>query len=129
MTTGADKTYTDCTFVADAKRILFLVDRKNLGDQTHIEFQQYRPPDDGRHFTDLYVTQHLKSRHIDKDASVVITTIQRVYSPSTGKVRYCFSDLSLSSVGESDSTTGSRPESWTARNRAEWKPGSRTVLT
>ena len=75
MATGSGKTFTACTFsyrllkFADAKRILFLVDRNNLGEQTLREFQQFRPPDDGRHFTDLYVIQHLKSRHIDKSSS------------------------------------------------------------
>ena len=91
MATGSGKTFTACTFsyrllkFADAKRILFLVDRNNLGEQTLREFQQFPPPDDGRHFTDLYVIQHLKSRHIDKDASVVITTIQRLYAMLRGQ--------------------------------------------
>ncbi|MDH5558080.1 MAG: DEAD/DEAH box helicase family protein, partial [Alphaproteobacteria bacterium] len=91
MTMGAGKTFTACTFSyrlikhAKAKRILFLVDRNNLGEQTLNEFQQYRPPGDGRHFTDLYVTQHLKSRNIEKDASVVITTIQRLFSVLRGE--------------------------------------------
>lgn len=91
MATGAGKTFAACTFsyrllkYAGAKRILFLVDRNNLGDQTLREFQQYRPPDDGRHFTDLYVTQHLKGRNVEKEASVVITTIQRLYAMLRGE--------------------------------------------
>lgn len=91
MATGSGKTFTACTFsyrllkFAKARRILFLVDRNNLGEQTLREYQNYRPPDDGRPFTDLYVTQHLKSRHFDKDASVVITTIQRLYAMLRGE--------------------------------------------
>ena len=56
MATGAGKTFTACTFsyrlikYAKAKRILFLVDRSNLGDQTLKEFQQYEPPGSGRLF-------------------------------------------------------------------------------
>jgi type I restriction enzyme R subunit len=54
MATGAGKTFTACTEVyrlakfAKAKRVLFLVDRGNLGRQAHKEFQQYTTPDDGR---------------------------------------------------------------------------------
>jgi len=57
MATGSGKTYTAVSFVyrlvkfANARRILFLVDRSNLGRQTLKEFQQYVTPDDGRKFT------------------------------------------------------------------------------
>jgi type I restriction enzyme, R subunit len=50
MATGAGKTFTACTFSwrlikhAGARRILFLVDRNNLGDQTLKEYQNYQPP-------------------------------------------------------------------------------------
>ena len=60
MATGAGKTYTAVSFVyrlikfAKAKRVLFLVDRNNLGRQAFKEFDQYRTPDDGRKFTELY---------------------------------------------------------------------------
>jgi type I restriction enzyme R subunit len=91
MATGAGKTYLACTFLyrlikyAGAARVLFLVDRNNLGDQTVREFQQYVPPDDPRRFTALYVVQHLKSNVIDNDAKVVITTIQRLYAMLRGE--------------------------------------------
>lgn len=91
MTMGAGKTFTACTFSyrlikhAKAKRILFLVDRRNLGDQTLREFQNYRPPGEAHTFDDLYITQHLNSNHIDRDAKVVITTIQRLYAMLRGK--------------------------------------------
>jgi type I restriction enzyme R subunit len=91
MATGAGKTYTACSFsyrlakFAKARRILFLVDRRNLGLQTLREYQAFRPPDDPRSFTDLYVTQHLTSNAFAKDAKVVITTIQRVYAMLRGE--------------------------------------------
>jgi type I restriction enzyme R subunit len=91
MATGAGKTYLACTFIyrlikyASARRILFLVDRNNLGDQALREFQHYIPPDDPRRFTALYVVQHLKTNAIDKDAKVVITTIQRLYAMLRGE--------------------------------------------
>jgi len=86
MATGSGKTYTAVNFVyrliklAGARRVLFLVDRGNLGDQTLKEFQQFVTPDDGRKFTELYNVQHLKSSQLDKVSRVCISTIQRLYS-------------------------------------------------
>ncbi len=91
MIMGAGKTFTACTasyrFIkhAGAKRVLFLVDRNNLGRQTLREFQDFTPPDDGRKFTQLYNVQHLQSSRIDPDAKVVITTIQRLYAMLRGQ--------------------------------------------
>lgn len=91
MATGSGKTFTACTFSwrllkhAGAKRILFLVDRNNLGDQTLKEYQNYEPPGSGRKFTQTYIVQHLHGSQIDKDAKVVITTIQRLYAMLRGE--------------------------------------------
>lgn len=91
MATGAGKTFTACTFswrllkFAKARRILFLVDRNNLGDQTLKEYQNYDPPGSGRKFVQTYIAQHLHSNHIDPDAAVVITTIQRLYAMLRGE--------------------------------------------
>ena len=90
MTMGAGKTFTAATLAyrllahADAKRILFLVDRNNLGRQTLKEFQAYRPPGTGRLFTELYNVQRLGTAGLDGDAKVVISTIQRVFAQLTG---------------------------------------------
>ncbi|OUN01596.1 MAG: restriction endonuclease subunit R [Firmicutes bacterium ZCTH02-B6] len=86
MATGAGKTYTAITFIyrllkfAKARRVLFLVDTKNLGEQAEQEFMAYTPRDDNRKFTDLYRVQRLTSRYIAQDSSVCISTIQRMYS-------------------------------------------------
>ena len=91
LATGAGKTFTACSFSyrlikhAGAKRILFLVDRNNLGDQTLKEFQNFQPPGAANRFTDTYIVQHLHSHRIDPDAKVVITTIQRLYSMLRGE--------------------------------------------
>src|SRR5216117_3665962 len=80
------KTYTAVNFVyrliklAGVRRVLFLVDRGNLGDQTLKEFQQFVTPDDGRKFTELYNVQHLQSARLDRVSRVCISTIQRLYS-------------------------------------------------
>ncbi len=91
MATGSGKTFTAITFIyrllkfAKAKRVLFLVDTKNLGEQAEQEFQAYTPNDDNRKFTELYSVQRLSSRHIDSSAQVCISTIQRMYSILQGE--------------------------------------------
>ena len=91
MATGSGKTYTAITSVyrllkfAKAKRILFLVDTKNLGEQAEQEFQAYTPNDDKRKFTELYGVQRLSSNFIDKSSQVCISTIQRMYSILKGE--------------------------------------------
>ncbi len=91
MATGAGKTFTAITSVyrllkfGGAKRILFLVDTRNLGKQAHQEFMAYTPPDDGRKFTELYNVQRLASPNIDPHAQVCISTIQRMYSILSGE--------------------------------------------
>ncbi len=91
MATGAGKTFTAITSVyrllkfAKAKRVLFLVDTKNLGEQAEQEFMAYLPNDDNRKFTELYNVQRLKSSYIPSDCQVYISTIQRLYSILKGE--------------------------------------------
>jgi len=91
MATGSGKTYTAVSFIyrlikfAKAKRILFLVDRKNLGRQALREFEQYVTPDDGRKLSELYNIQLLTTNVIDKICKVTITTVQRLYSMLKGE--------------------------------------------
>ncbi len=86
MATGSGKTFTAITSVyrllkhADAKRILFLVDTKNLGEQAEQEFMSYTPNDDNRKFTELYNVQRIKAPFIAGSSQVCISTIQRMYS-------------------------------------------------
>ncbi len=94
MATGSGKTYMAVSSVyrlikfANARRVLFLVDRSNLGRQTLREFQQYVTPDDGRKFTELYNVQHLNSNTLDPVSRVCITTIQRLYSMLSNESDY-----------------------------------------
>ncbi len=94
MATGSGKTYTAVSFIyrliryGGAKRVLFLVDRNNLGRQANTEFQQCITPDDGRKFTEIYNVQHLTSNTIDPVSKVTITTIQRLFSMLKGEAEY-----------------------------------------
>lgn len=86
MATGSGKTFTAITAIyrllkfAKAKRILFLVDTKNLGEQAEGEFRAYTANDDNRLFTELYGVTRLSSSFIPSDSQVYISTIQRMYS-------------------------------------------------
>lgn len=92
MATGSGKTLMAVNLCneliekAKAKRILFLVDRKNLGKQTLQEFQNFEVPGDGRKFTELYNVNRLTSNKIKDSDKVCIATIQRVYSMLMNKV-------------------------------------------
>ena len=91
MATGSGKTYTAITAIyrllkfAKAKRILFLVDTRNLGEQAEQEFMAYVPNDDNRKFIELYGVHRLKSSSTPKDNQVYISTIQRFYSILKGE--------------------------------------------
>jgi type I restriction enzyme R subunit len=120
MATGSGKTFTACAFTyrlikfAKAKRVLFLVDRANLGRQAKTEFDQYVLPDDGRKFTAVYNVQHLTSNKLDDVCRVTICTIQRLYSMLRGEElpedvdeRSGFEIAAAMQSGSSGSTGGS----------------------
>ncbi len=112
MATGAGKTFTAATFIyrllkhADAKRILFLVDTKNLGEQAEQEFCAYQPNDDTRKFTELYNVQRLNSSYIADDSHVCISTIQRLYSI-----------LKDEEIDESKEEKSGEDSDWSKKNR------------
>ena len=86
MATGSGKTFTAANLCyrlvryGGARRILFLVDRGNLGRQTERECQGFSIAETGRKLTQEYVIQRLQANHIDPAARVCISTIQRMYS-------------------------------------------------
>lgn len=91
MATGTGKTLLAVTTLyrlikfGGARRVLFLVDRANLGEQAEKEFEGFRTPDDQRKFTELYTVQRVTSNIIGKSSKVVISTIQRLYSILKGE--------------------------------------------
>src|SRR5437870_4729920 len=91
MATGTGKTLLAVAEIyrlikfGGARRVLFLVDRANLGEQAEKEFQGFRTPDDNRKFNELYNVQRLTSNTIGSSSKVVISTIQRLYSILKGE--------------------------------------------
>lgn len=90
MATGAGKTYTACALThrllthGRMRRVLFLVDRANLGKQAVGEFANYRAPGSSNLFTEEYTVQHLAGRTVSDAASVVVSTVQRLYAALRG---------------------------------------------
>ncbi len=107
MATGSGKTFTAISFIyrlikfAGARRVLFLVDRGNLGDQTLKEFQQYASPYNNYKFTEEYIVQRLQSNTLDTTARVCICTIQRMYCmlKNQGEMPDDLEEQSLDEVG------------------------------
>jgi type I restriction enzyme R subunit len=91
MATGSGKTFVAANLsyrlirYADAARVLFLVDRSNLGKQAKLEFDKFVIPETQRHFPAEYNVQHLRSNTIDCTARVCISTVQRIYSILKGE--------------------------------------------
>ncbi len=91
MATGSGKTFTAITSIyrllrdAKAKRVLFLVDTKNLGEQAEAEFLSYTPSDSNQTFGEIYGVTRLRSGYMPPDSQVYICTIQRLYSILKGE--------------------------------------------
>lgn len=91
LATGAGKTYTACMSAyrmlayTPMKRILFLVDRNNLGKQAEGEFGMFRLTENGDAFNTIYSVNRLKSAKIPNDGNVMICTIQRLFSLLKGE--------------------------------------------
>ena len=91
LATGAGKTYTACLTAyrmlnyTPMRRVLFLVDRNNLGKQAEGEFGTFRLTDNGDAFNTIFAVNRLRSAEIPTDSNVVISTIQRLFSLLKGE--------------------------------------------
>ena len=91
LATGAGKTFTACTLTyrqltyTRVRRVLFLVDRNNLGSQAEGEFCKYRMTENGQVFNSIYAVCRLQNITEITQAQVVISTIQRLFSVLTGQ--------------------------------------------
>lgn len=86
LATGAGKTYTACLTAyrmlsyTPMRRVLFLVDRNNLGKQAEGEFGTFRLTENGDAFNTIFTVNRLRSSSIPSDSNVIISTIQRLFS-------------------------------------------------
>lgn len=118
MTMGSGKTFTSVSAIyrllkfGKAKRVLFLVDRTNLGTQALAEFRNYTTPDTKAKFGEIYNVQLLDSNRIDPVCKVVITTIQRLYSILRGEDSFNADEEALPNAYDSGEqrTVGYNPQ-------------------
>lgn len=86
LATGAGKTYTACIAAyrmlsyTPMRRILFLVDRNNLGRQAESEFGTFRLTENGEAFNTIFTVNRLLPSSMPTDSNVLISTIQRLFS-------------------------------------------------
>lgn len=86
LATGAGKTYTACLVAyrmlsyTPMRRVLFLVDRNNLGKQAEGEFGTFRLTENGDAFNTIFTVNRLRSSSIPSGSNVIISTIQRLFS-------------------------------------------------
>ena len=91
LATGAGKTYTACLAAyrmlsyTPMRRVLFLVDRNNLGRQAENEFGTFRLTETGDAFNTIFAVNRITSNKIPNDSNVVISTIQRLFSLLKGE--------------------------------------------
>jgi len=91
LATGAGKTYTACLATyrmlnyTPMKRVLFLVDRNNLGKQAEGEFGTFKLTETGDPLNTIFQVNRLKSASVSDKDQVVISTIQRLFSLLSGQ--------------------------------------------
>ncbi len=90
LATGSGKTYLAClasyrllNYTA-TKRVLFLVDRNNLGRQAESEFSLFDMTEKRQPMSSLYQIKRLRHES-DIDADIVISTIQKLFAILTGQ--------------------------------------------
>lgn len=85
LATGAGKTYTACLATyrmlnyTPMKRVLFLVDRNNLGKQAEGEFGTFRLTESGDPLNTIFEVNRLRSANVKEGDQIVISTIQRLF--------------------------------------------------
>ncbi len=116
LATGAGKTYTACMAAyrmlahVGMKRVLFLVDRNNLGKQAEGEFGTFRLTQNGDAFNTIYVVSRLTNNEIPSDSNVIISTIQRLFAFLKGEPILDDSDEEPTSPGPADVILPDNPE-------------------
>ena len=84
LATGAGKTFTACAIAyriltyTKAQRVLFLVDRNNLGAAALQAFGEFKVQGTDKKFSEIYGVEKLGRQSMDGSARVVVSTIQRL---------------------------------------------------
>ena len=90
LATGSGKTYLACLAAyrqlayLDKNRVLFLVDRNNLGKQAVTAFSKFDLTESGKEMSEIYPITRLRKEE-DIKGRIVVSTIQKLYSFLTGE--------------------------------------------
>lgn len=90
LATGSGKTFLACLAAyrqlayLDKKRVLFLVDRNNLGKQAGTAFSKFDLTESGKELSEIYPITRLRKED-DIKGRIVVSTIQKLYSFLTGE--------------------------------------------
>lgn len=95
-TTGSGKTLTSfkaaqiLTKLPDVEKVVFVVDRKDLDNQTRTEFNSFSDgavdgTDNTRGLVNQFLGKHIDKKGVAKDSNLIITTIQKLNTAVTKK--------------------------------------------
>lgn len=116
LATGSGKTFTACMMTyrmlayTPMKRVLFLVDRNNLGTAVATALQTFKLTESGKPLSEIFWVEQLSNRPIESRTRVVVSTIQRLYSQLTGNMDAYSEEDEDAGLGHREGTEVELPE-------------------
>lgn len=116
LATGSGKTFTACMMTyrmlayTPMKRVLFLVDRNNLGTAAATALQMFKLTESGKPLSEIFWVEQLSNRPIESRTRVVVSTIQRLYSQLTGNMDAYSEEDEDAGLGHREGTEVELPE-------------------
>ncbi len=116
LATGSGKTFTACMMTyrmlsfTPMKRVLFLVDRNNLGTAAATELKTFTLTESGKPLSEIFGVEQLTSHPVDSRTRVVVSTIQRLYSQLTGNTDDYSEEDEDAGLGHQEGETVELPE-------------------
>ena len=116
LATGSGKTFTACMMTyrmlayTPMKRVLFLVDRNNLGTAAATALQTFKLTESGKPLSEIFWVEQLTHRPIESRTRVVVSTIQRLYSQMSGNMDAYTEEDEDGNLGHQEGTEVDLPE-------------------
>ena len=116
LATGSGKTFTACMMTyrmlayTPMKRVLFLVDRNNLGTAAATALLTFKLTESGKPLSEIFWVEQLSNRSIESRTRVVVSTIQRLYSQLTGNMDAYSEEDEDAGLGHREGTEVELPE-------------------
>lgn len=116
LATGSGKTFTACMTAyrmlsfTPMKRILFLVDRNNLGVAAQTALKSFALTENKKPMGDIFGVEHLTNRPIDPRSRMIVGTIQRLYSKLSGGTAEVSEEEEDAGMGHEEGVSVELPE-------------------